>query len=114
MKERKPSKRTNAQMALMFLTEKRDKRMKGRMVYNGKPTREWLSREDAASPTAALESILITGVIEAKEERDVMTCDIPNAFIQVLQPKNGPGEDGVVMKITGVLVNMLVDINPEL
>eukprot|EP00980_Cylindrotheca_fusiformis_P005082 scaffold1078_cov88-Cylindrotheca_fusiformis.AAC.1 len=22
------------------------------MVYNGKPTRDWLSREDAASPTA--------------------------------------------------------------
>jgi hypothetical protein len=30
-------------MALMFLTEKRDKSVKGRMVYNGKPTREWLS-----------------------------------------------------------------------
>jgi hypothetical protein len=39
-------------------------------------------RKDAASPTAALESIMITGVIKAKEERDVMTCDIPNAFIQ--------------------------------
>jgi hypothetical protein len=36
-------------MALMFLTEKRDKSVKGRMVYNGKPTREWLSQEDAAS-----------------------------------------------------------------
>jgi hypothetical protein len=43
-------------MALMFLTEKRDKRVKGRMVYNGKPTREWLLRKDAASPTAALET----------------------------------------------------------
>jgi hypothetical protein len=70
--------------------------------------------KDAASPTAALESIMITGVIEAKEERDVMTCDIPNAFIQALLPKKDPGEDRVVMKITGVLVNMLVDINPEL
>jgi hypothetical protein len=59
-------------------------------------------REDAASPTAALESIMITGVIEAKEERDIMTCDIPNAFIQALQPKRDPGEDSVVMKITGV------------
>jgi hypothetical protein len=107
----KPSKRQKAQMALMFLTEKRDKSVKGRMVYNGKPTREWLSLKDAASPTAALESIMITGVIEAKEERDIMTCDIPNAFIQALLPKNDPGEDRVVMKITGVLVNMLVTIN---
>jgi hypothetical protein len=53
-------------------------------------------------------------VIEAKEERDVMTCDIPNAFIQAYLPKKEPGEDRVVMKITGVLVNMLVGIIPEL
>jgi regulator of RNase E activity RraB len=33
--------------ALMLLTEKRDGTIKGRMVYNGKPTREWLSREDS-------------------------------------------------------------------
>jgi hypothetical protein len=110
VKNMKPCERKKAQMALMFLTEKRDKSVKGRMVYNGKPTREWLSRKDAASPTAALESIIITGVIKAKEQRDVMTCDIPNAFIQALLPKKDPGEDRVVMKITGVLV----DMNPEL
>jgi hypothetical protein len=57
---------------------------------------------------------LITGVIGAKEERDVMTCDIPNAFIQAYLPKKEPGEDRVVMNITGVLVNMLVNINPEI
>jgi hypothetical protein len=61
-----------------------------------------------------VESIMITGVIESKEERDVMTCDIPNAFIQAYLLKKEPGEDGVVMKITGVLVHMLVDINLEL
>jgi hypothetical protein len=52
-------------------------------------------------------------VIKAKEERDVMTCNIPNAFIQAYLPKKGPGEDRAVMKITGVLADMLVDINPE-
>jgi hypothetical protein len=43
VKEMKHSERKKAQMALMFLTEKRDKSVKGRMVYNGKPTTEWLS-----------------------------------------------------------------------
>ena len=38
------------------------------MIYNGKPSHEWSTREDAASPTASLESIMITGVIDAKEE----------------------------------------------
>jgi hypothetical protein len=49
VKEMKPSKRKKAQIALMFLTEKRDKSVKGRMVYNRKPTRQWVSQEDAAS-----------------------------------------------------------------
>ena len=49
-----------AMRSLMFLTEKKDGTIKGRMVYDGKPTREWLTREDSASPTAALESILLT------------------------------------------------------
>jgi hypothetical protein len=106
VKGMKPSKRKKAQMALMFLTEKRDRSVKGRMVYNGKPTREWLSRKDAASPMAALESIMIRGVIEAKEERYIMTCNTPNMFILALLPKKDPGEDRVVMKITGVLVDM--------
>jgi hypothetical protein len=53
-------------------------------------------------------------VIKAKEERDGMTWDIPNAFTQAYLPKKEPGEDRVVMKITGVLADMLVDINQEL
>ena len=106
--------RRKAQQALMFLGEKRDKTIKGRMVYNGKPTREWLSREDSASPTAALESIMLTAVIDAHEERDIMTCDIPNAFIQALMPEVKDGEERVMMKITGVLVDMLVELSPEL
>eukprot|EP00980_Cylindrotheca_fusiformis_P020847 scaffold7835_cov53-Cylindrotheca_fusiformis.AAC.2 len=54
IKDMKPSKKRKAMEALMFLTEKRDGTIKGRMVYNGKPTRDWLSREDVASPTASL------------------------------------------------------------
>jgi hypothetical protein len=85
--------RKKLQVALMFLGEKRDGTIKGRMVYTGKPTREWLSREDSASPTAALESIMLTAVIDAHEGRDVMTCDIPNAFIQALMPEVKDGDE---------------------
>jgi hypothetical protein len=102
-----------AQEALMFLSEKRDESVKGRMVYNGKPTREWLSREDAASPTATLESIMLTAMIDAYEGRDVMTNDVPNAFIQALLPPTKPGDPRVIMKITGVLVDMLIAIAPD-
>ena len=111
-KDLTPSERKKAMKALMFLTEKRDKSIKGQMVYNGKPTREWLSREDSASPSAALESIMLTAVIDAHEGRDVMTADIPNAFIQAEMPELNKGDERVIMKITGVLVEMLVQLNP--
>ena len=42
------------------------------MDYNGKPTREWLTREDSASPMAALESFMLTAVIDTHEGRDDM------------------------------------------
>ena len=70
------------QQALLYLSQKRDGKIKGRCVYNGKPTREWLGREESASPTAALESIMLTVVINAYEGHDLMTADVPNAFIQ--------------------------------
>jgi hypothetical protein len=56
---------------------------------------------------------MLTGVIDAHEGRDIMTCDIPNAFIQALMPEIKTGEERVMMKITGVLVDMLVELNPE-
>ena len=95
--------------ALLFLTEKRDQTIKGRMVYNGKPTREWLLREDSASPIAALESIMLTAVIDAYKECNIMTVDIPNAFIQT--PHTG---SKVIMKVKGQLAVILVKTCPEL
>ena len=97
VKDMTPTERRKAMGALMFLTEKRDKSVKGRMVYNGKPTREWLTREDSASPTAALESIMLTAVIDTHEGRDIMCTDIPNAFIQEM-PDISDGEEWVTME----------------
>ena len=105
--------RNKAMEALMFVAEKRDLTKKGRMVYNGKPTRSWIGKEDSASPTAALESVMLTCVIDAHEGRDVMCNDVPNAFIQTPLPQPKTGEARVTMKITGVLVDMLVQLNPE-
>jgi hypothetical protein len=98
---------------IVFLTEKRDNTVKGRLVYNGRPTREWLSREDSASPTVSSESIMLTAIVDAKEERDNMTADVPNAFIQTTMPDPKEGEDRIIMKITGVLVDLLVETAPE-
>jgi hypothetical protein len=106
------SEKKKAMESLLFLTEKRDGRIKARMVYNGKPTRQWLGKEESAAPTASLESIMLTAIIDAKENRDVMSADIPNAFIQANMPETKNDEERVIMKITGMLVDLLVEIDP--
>ena len=42
-----------------------------------------------------------------------MMADVPNAFIQAEMPTPKEGEERVYMKITGVLVDLLVQLNPE-
>ena len=75
----------------------------------GSTQREYIMKEEEAIPTAATEAILITGVIEAKQRRYIMTLDIPNAFVQTSIPQDG---DKVMMKIRGPLVNILCEICP--
>jgi hypothetical protein len=99
--------------ALMFLTEERDGTIKGRMVANGKPSCEWLSWDDSASPTASLENILLTAIVDAHEGRDVMSADVPNAFIQTKMPATVDGKTWIMLKITGILVDQLVQLAPE-
>ena len=102
--------KSRAQDAMMLLAEKNNGDIKGRCVYKGNGTREWLTREDTSSPTASLEGIIITCVIDAYEHRDMMSLDIPNAFIQTMMPEDPTSR--VMMKITGLLVDMLIRLNP--
>ena len=93
--------------------EKRDRRIKARTCTNGSVEHAWTDKHEAASPTAATESILLTAVIDAEEGRDVATVDIPNAFIQTDVENNSDGSR-VIMKIRGPLVDMLTEIDSEL
>ena len=52
------------------------------MVAGDNKQRGTIEKEDDASPTAALESVLLTSTIYAAEERDVAVINIPKAFIQ--------------------------------
>ena len=94
----------------MFLKEKRDKTIKGRTVAGGNKQRDYISKEDASSPTVATESVLLSCIIDAQEGRDVAVIDIPNAFIQTRVEDE---KDMVTIKLRGVLVDILVDIAPD-
>eukprot|EP00957_Ditylum_brightwellii_P130813 9978679-Ditylum_brightwellii.AAC.1 len=60
----------NALESLMFLKEKRCSRIKGRTCANGQKQRDTSNKKDAASPTVAHESVMLTSVIDAMENRD--------------------------------------------
>ncbi|CAJ1962810.1 unnamed protein product [Cylindrotheca closterium] len=114
VKDMTVSEQKKAQSAMILLAEKQfEKTIKGRLVYQGDGTREWLLQEDTTSPTALQEAITTTCVIDAHEGRDIMTMDVPNAFIQTYMPEAKEGEDRIYMKITGMMVQILIDMAPE-
>jgi hypothetical protein len=78
-------------------------------VAGGNKQRDYISREDASSPTVTTESVLLTCILDAKEERDVAVIDIPNAFIQTRVEDE---KDMTIIKIRGTLVDMLIHIAP--
>ena len=54
--------------------------MKGRACINGAPQREYIQKEDAASPTVHNDSVFITNAVGAHEGREFATSDLPGAF----------------------------------
>ena len=102
--------------SLIHIKKKRDGSLKGLACADGRPQRATTTKEDASSPTASLDAILLTCVIDAYEEREVATVDIPNAFVQTdldLRNKDG-SKKKVIMKITGKLADILIQTAPEL
>ena len=99
-----------AMSSLIFLTEKRDGTIKARACSNGSTQRSYINKQEAASPTVSTEALLTTAVIDAKQNRDVITLDIPNAFVQTPMPKS---EQRVIMRINGLLVEYLDELFPE-
>jgi len=109
-----PLEKKKAQAAMMLLSEKKDGTVKGRCVYEGSKTRPCFTKDKTVSPTASTEGIFITATIDAHEERNVMIADIPNAFIQASLENLKDGDEKVVMKVTGMLVDLLVKVAPDI
>ena len=93
---------------LMFLKKKRNGIVKGRGCADGRKQRTYTSKEEASSPTVAIEAVMLSCVMDAMEHRDVATVDIPGAFMQADM------EDVVHMKLEGKMAELLVRIDPQL
>jgi hypothetical protein len=93
----------------LFLTEKRDKTIKGRLVAGGDKQKDFITKEDKSSPTVATEAVLLTCAIDAAERRDVAVADLPNAFIQT----RVFGNDRVIVRLRGEIVKVLLELAPN-
>ena len=67
---------------LMFLKQKRSGKMKGRGCANGRPQREYITKEESSSPTVSLYALMGSCLMDAMDNRKVITVDIPGAFLQ--------------------------------
>ena len=93
----------------MFLKQKRCGKIKGRGCADGRKQRLYMNRDQVSAPTVATESLLLTFLIDAMERREVVTVDIPGAFMQ----SDLEGED-MHMKLEGGMVQILERIDPNL
>jgi hypothetical protein len=94
----------------LFVKKKRSGQIKARKVVGGNKQRDFISKENVSSPTVAMESVLLTSLVDAQENCYVAIVDIPNAFIQTVVEDN---VDKVVMRIRGHMVDVLVKVAPK-
>lgn len=65
------------------------------------------TQEEASSPTVAIESVMLSCIINAKEERDVGIVDLPGAFMQADM------EDTIHMKLEGKMAKHCSFASPQ-
>ena len=96
--------------AVNIITEKRTGKIKGRMCANGSRQQKYLKEgENFASPTASLESIMATLVIDAQEGRDIAIADVPGAYLHA----KFPNDKKVTLHMTNIFVDIMCEINKE-
>ena len=93
----------------MFLKKKRCGKIKGRGCADGRKQRLYMSKDDVSSPTVSTEALLLTCLIDAMEKRDVVTVDIPDAFMQSDMDDN----QDTFMKLEGKTVDISKHMDPR-
>ena len=74
--------------SLIFLTKKCDESVKARVCANGSAQCNYITKQEATSPTVTTYTLITTCVINAKQGRDIITLDIHNTLIQTLLPQS--------------------------
>jgi hypothetical protein len=57
--------------------EKRDGKLNARKVIGGNKQRDYITKEDASSPKASAEAVMLTCILDALEGKDVIVDTFP-------------------------------------
>ena len=90
---------------LMFLKEKQCGKVKAHGCADGHKQQLYKLNDETSSPTMNVEAIFITCLIDAMEGQEVMTCDIPGAFMQ------SDMDELLHMKLEGEIAHLLICLN---
>ena len=95
---------------LLFITENRNRDIKSRRVVDGSKQRTYdgYDKANGSSSAVTTESILFTGVVNARKGRAVAVLDVANAFL------HAHNDERVLMLLLGKLTEMMVRIHPSM
>jgi hypothetical protein len=102
-----PEWKAKALKYLMFLKEKHSGTVKGRGCADGRPQRDYLTKEDTSAPTVSTEALFLTSAVDAHEGCKVISVDVPGAFMQCNI------NELIHVKLEGVMAKMMVRIDPD-
>ena len=93
----------------MFLKQKKSGKIKARGCADGRKERSYhVLKENSSAPFMSFKALLLSCVIEAKEEMDVTFIEIPGVFL----PANVNGE--VHVKLEGTMAKLITQLDLEL
>jgi hypothetical protein len=73
----------------------------------GSVQQDHVVKEEAALPAIALESLFLTTTIDAQENRDIVTIDIPGVFL------HATNQDYVIMQMNSTLAELMAKTDPK-
>ena len=104
-----PEQKRKALRAINLIKEKRCGKLKGRICADGSTQRKYIPREEASSPTLSLEALMALLLINAFEERTTAVFDVPGAYLHAEMPD----DKFAILKVKGLFVDIMVQVNPE-
>jgi hypothetical protein len=90
----------------MYLKEKWNGTIKARGCTDGHPQRLYKLKSETSSPMVMTEAIFLTALVDAQEGCEVMTVDIPGAFMQCDM------DELVHVKLEGPKAELLARVDP--